>query len=89
MNQKVRIERKPEVLEKLGLSNTTLYIRIKDGLFPPPISLGGRAVGFLSHEIDSVFAGMVAGYSNDEIRTLVLALITDRETFLERARELR
>lgn len=81
MNSKVsvRIMRKPETLKKLGLSKSTLHARINDGLLPPPVSLGARAVGFIEHEIEAVLAAIVAEKSNDEIRNLVSNLVLQRQ----------
>lgn len=85
MTNKIQIiiERKPEVLKRFGISNSSLYARINEGLLPPPISLGYRAVGFLSHEIDEVLAAMVVGKSNDEIRLLVAELVAKRQQLPE------
>ncbi|TNF09474.1 MAG: AlpA family transcriptional regulator [Gammaproteobacteria bacterium] len=46
------ILRLPEVKSRTGLSRSTVYLRISDGNFPKPISLGGRAVGWIEAEID-------------------------------------
>ena len=46
------ILRLPAVKIRTGLSRSTIYLRISDGLFPKPISLGGRAVGWLEAEIN-------------------------------------
>ena len=46
-----KIARLPEVKETTGLSRSTIYLRIKNGEFPKPISLGGRAVGWLEYDI--------------------------------------
>lgn len=46
------ILRLPEVKKRTGLSRSTIYLRISNGGFPKPISLGGRAVGWLDSEID-------------------------------------
>ena len=46
-----RILRLPEVKRSTGLSRSTLYLRISEGTFPKPLSLGGRAVGWLEAEI--------------------------------------
>jgi prophage regulatory protein len=73
-----RIERKPEVLVKTGFSRSTLHLRIKQKLFVPPISLGARAVGWLSYETDAILQALAAGKSHEEIRELVEQLITDR-----------
>ena len=45
------ILRIPEVKRYTGLSRSTIYLRIAEGTFPKPISLGGRAVGWLEAEI--------------------------------------
>lgn len=55
-----KILRKRAVLEKTGLSNSTLYDRIAKGLMPRPVTLGGgRAVGWLASELDSWLAEQV------------------------------
>lgn len=46
-----KILRLPEVKARTGLSRSTIYLRISQGAFPPPISLGGRAVGWVDTEI--------------------------------------
>jgi prophage regulatory protein len=45
------ILRLPEVRKSTGLSRSTIYLRISQGTFPKPVSLGGRAVGWLEAEI--------------------------------------
>jgi prophage regulatory protein len=44
--------RLPQVLARVGLSRSTVYQRMADGLFPVPVSLGERAVAWKSSEID-------------------------------------
>jgi prophage regulatory protein len=34
-----------------GLSRSTIYLRVSQGTFPTPVSLGARAVGWLEAEI--------------------------------------
>ena len=46
------ILRRKQVESRTGLSRSTIYARIASGLFPSPIDLGGRAVGWLESEID-------------------------------------
>lgn len=48
-----KIIRINQVKERTGLSRSTLYALIKDGKFALPISLGARAVGWLSSDIDA------------------------------------
>ena len=45
--------RLPQVKARVGLSRSSIYLRISNGEFPKPISLGARAVGWLESEIDA------------------------------------
>jgi prophage regulatory protein len=54
-----KILRLPEVLERTGLSRSTIYARIKSGHLIPPIKLGPRAVGWLSSDIDEFISSLV------------------------------
>ena len=47
------ILRLPTVKARTGLSRSTIYLRISMGAFPAPISLGGRAVGWIEEEIQT------------------------------------
>ena len=73
-----KIIRRPEVLNKTGWSKSTLYNRINDGLFPTPISLGVRAVGFVESECDKVVQAMIAGYTEQQLKALVQSIISNR-----------
>jgi prophage regulatory protein len=53
MNNKPVILRLPDVKERVGLGRSSIYNRIAENTFPSSISLGGNAVGWLEHEIDS------------------------------------
>ena len=53
------IIRRKMVEGRTGLSRSTIYQRIKDGTFPPPISLGAKAVGWLQSDIDDWIAERV------------------------------
>lgn len=74
-----RLIKKPEVLDIFAISKSTLHVQINNGLIPPPISLGERAVAFVTHEIKTVLAAKIAGRSNDEIRQLVSRLVSSRQ----------
>jgi len=80
----LQVERKPAVLQRIGLSRSTLNSKIKEGLWCPPISLGARAVGFLEHETDELIAAHIRGCSPDQLRELVKNLVAER-TMLVRA----
>ncbi|MFQ5443483.1 MAG: helix-turn-helix transcriptional regulator [Nitrospinales bacterium] len=46
-----RILRLPAVMARTGLSRSTIYLRVSQDTFPKPVSLGGRAVGWVEAEI--------------------------------------
>jgi prophage regulatory protein len=48
-----KILRLPTVKQTTGLSRSTIYLRISKNEFPTPISLGGRAVGWLETDINN------------------------------------
>ena len=50
------ILRLPAVKARTGLSRSTIYLRLSQGRFPSPISLGGRAVGWLEEEVNGWIA---------------------------------
>lgn len=51
----LRIARHNDVCRKLSLSPSTLFAMIAQGRFPKPFPIvpGGRAVGWLEHEVDA------------------------------------
>jgi prophage regulatory protein len=54
------ILRLPAVKSRTGLSRSTIYLRVSQGIFPRPVSLGGRAVGWVEDEIQSWLAERIA-----------------------------
>ena len=54
------ILRLPQVKARTGLSRSTIYLRIADGTFPKPISLGARAVGWLESDIENWLGKRIA-----------------------------
>ena len=46
-----RIIRKPELFEKIGLSDATIWRMERAGRFPKRVQLGGNSVGWLESEI--------------------------------------
>jgi len=51
-----KILRLPTVKDLTGLSRSTIYLRISKNEFPSPISLGGRAVGWVETDINNWLA---------------------------------
>ena len=74
----MRILRLPDVKVESGLSRSTLYLRISQGLWTKPISLGGRAVGWPLSEVAAINAARIAGQPDQEVRDLVAALESAR-----------
>ena len=60
-----RFLRLPEVMARTGLSRSTIYLRLEQGLFPRPVALGGRAVGWIDSEIDEWMNNRVAESRGD------------------------
>lgn len=48
----MRFIRLEEVINKVGLSRSSIYRRIENDGFPKPVLLGGRASGWLESEVD-------------------------------------
>lgn len=74
------ILRLPDVKASTGLSRSTIYLRITQGVFPKPVSLGARAVGWPACEVAALNASRIAGRTNAEIRDLVVKLEAARKT---------
>jgi len=46
------ILRLPAVKARTGLSRSTIYLRVSEGSFPRPVSLGARAIGWIESEVE-------------------------------------
>jgi prophage regulatory protein len=73
------ILRIPAAKTQSGYSRSTIYLRIAQGLWTKPVSLGPRAVGWPSNEIEALNAARISGKTDDEIRLLVLKLESARK----------
>ncbi len=74
------IQRLPAVKSESGLSRSTIYLRITQGLWTKPVSLGPRAVGWPSGDVVAINAARIAGKTDKEIRALVVKLEADRKS---------
>ena len=70
--------RMPEVEQRTGQKAPTVYLRIKSGLFMPPVKLSERVSVWPSSEIEAWLAAKIRGASDDEIRNLVTNLKAQR-----------
>jgi prophage regulatory protein len=76
---KLKVIRLSEVVSICGRSKTSIYLDCLKGVFPPPISLGERAKGYLEHEMNAVLIARVQGYSECQIKELVSSLVESRK----------
>lgn len=58
------IIRRKQVQARTGLSRSTIYLRISEGTFPAPVSLGGRAVGWIEAEVNDWLAQRIEASRN-------------------------
>lgn len=70
--------RLPAVMTATGQSRSTLYLRIKQRLMTPPVKLGERCAAWPEREVAALNAARISGKSDEEIRSLVVALELQR-----------
>ncbi len=66
--------RLPAVKAECGYSRSTIYLRMSQGLWTKPVSLGARAVAWPVGDVVALNAARIAGKSDEQIRALVLKL---------------
>lgn len=74
----VTILRRPAVEAQTGYSRSTLYLRMAQGLWPKPVNLGARAVGWPAREVVALNKARISGKTEAEIRELVGVLLEAR-----------
>jgi prophage regulatory protein len=72
------ILRRKQVEAESGYSRSTIYLRISQGMWPRPVSLGARAVGWSAGEVTALNSARIAGKTEADIRALVARLETAR-----------
>jgi prophage regulatory protein len=60
-----RLIRLPEVKARVGLSRSSIYLRISEGTFPAPCRLGAKSVAWSEASIDAWIQARLAG--NEEV----------------------
>ena len=73
------ILRLPAVKAESGASRSTIYLRIQQGLWPKPVRLGPRSVGWPASEVAAINDARIADKTDDEIRVLVIKLEAARK----------
>lgn len=56
----LKILRRRQVEDRVGLSCSTIYAGVAAGTFPKPIQLGAQAVGWIESEIDDFLRERIA-----------------------------
>ncbi len=72
------ILRRVQVQAASGYSRSTIYQRISEGLWPRPVSLGPRAVGWPAREVFAMNEARISGTDDSGIRDLVRTLEASR-----------
>jgi prophage regulatory protein len=49
----IKILRKPTVVERVGLSGTTIWRLVRDKKFPAPVELSSNAVGWRESDVEA------------------------------------
>ncbi|MDN3406083.1 MULTISPECIES: AlpA family phage regulatory protein [Pseudoalteromonas] len=84
MTYKINLIRKAQARTPFGCGMTLFQEKINDGLVPPPIKIGKRAVAFYEHEINATLAVTIAGYNGEQIKEFVRELVAKRKELLKK-----
>ncbi|UTP72749.1 AlpA family phage regulatory protein [Alteromonas sp. LMIT006] len=79
LNNDLQLLRRNEVIRLTARSRSSLLNDEKAGLFCPPVSIGGRSVAYVKHEVEALIQARIQGKTTKEIRELVSNLIKNRE----------
>lgn len=70
----ITILRGPAIERTLGIGRSACYEWHKKGLLPSRVRIGPRASGLPESELQEIAAARVAGYSEDQIKALVVQI---------------
>ena len=72
----------PSAAKRALLSTPSYYRLAADKLMPPVVKLAKSRSAVLENELDTVLRARAAGASNDEIRKLVVQLVSKRAAYV-------
>lgn len=72
------ILRLPAVLKATGVSRSLIYQQISEGMWPKPIRISNRSVGWLETEVQALVNARVANFESAAIKDLVRDLAEKR-----------
>lgn len=75
----VNLLRMPKPADKTGHSRSQFYNKIKAGLMVPPAKIGVKSSAWAEHELDAVNRAVLAGATDEQVRSLVTKLISERQ----------
>lgn len=78
----MKLERIQEAFKRYGVSRSTGYKMIEDGLFIKPIQIYRRASAIPGNELDELIKARISGLSEDEIRSVVSRLHAERQQMI-------
>lgn len=67
-NRDLTLLRLPAVKARTGLSRSTIYLYVSEGIFPKPVQLGPRAVAWVADEIEAWIAQRIEESRNRAAR---------------------
>jgi predicted DNA-binding transcriptional regulator AlpA len=70
-NPQLTIVRRRYVMEEIGLTESTMYRRMQEGLFMKPVPISQRCVGWVLEQVQQYNALIASGASDDDIREFV------------------
>ncbi|MEW8288789.1 MAG: hypothetical protein AB2697_22645 [Candidatus Thiodiazotropha endolucinida] len=73
----------PKASEQSLISTQSYYRLADDGLMPPPIRVTQNRSAIIQYELDAVIAARANGATDDEIRTLIKQLVSNRKQLAE------
>jgi prophage regulatory protein len=68
-----------DVQNATGMARSTLYAKIADGLFPPPVKLSARFACWQNTELETWMQARIAGHNDEGIRALVVEIVKARK----------
>ena len=82
LNNDLQLLRRNEVIRLIARSRSSLLNDEKAGLFCPPVSIGGRSVAYVKHEVDEIIKARIQGKSNQQIKSIVTQLLGQRQALI-------
>jgi len=80
MDKRPKFLRIKSVIEKVAMAKSTFLEKVNKGLWPPQIHLGPGISVWIEDELSEVMEAYAAGCNQEEIKTLILKLVSERKS---------